>query len=105
MGCAVNLDDQSAYSEFPVTIRTGKWGDVAEPFATAEGAAAQPDFTDVAALVNKFTADPAGLNKSFTQLQPNTPDPSQPITFSDIAVVVDAFTGSPYPFAGPTECP
>ena len=105
MGCAVNVDDESAYSEFPVTIRTATWGDVAEPFATTEGAAAQPDFTDIAALVTKFTADPQSPDKARMQLQPNTPDPSQPITFSDIANVVDAFTGSPYPFAGPTECP
>jgi hypothetical protein len=39
------------------------------------------------------------------QLQPGTADPSQPITFSDIAVAIDAFTGSAYPFPGPTACP
>jgi hypothetical protein len=38
-------------------------------------------------------------------LQPNIPDPSQAISFSDIAAAVDAFTGGAYPFEGPGDCP
>jgi hypothetical protein len=103
-GCESIFTDRRNYSE-PFTFRTGKWGDLVEPFSGSFDAGAQPDFTDIAALVTKFTADPQSPDKARMQLQPNTPDPSQPITFSDIANVVDAFTGSPYPFAGPTECP
>ena len=70
-----------------------------------DNAGQQPDFTDIAALVAKFTADPTAPPKSQAQLQPSTPDPSRSIDFSDIASAIDAFTGADYPFPGPTACP
>ena len=64
-----------------------------------------PDFTDIASLVSKFTNAPNAPSNVRAQLQPNIPDPSQDINFSDIAAAVDAFTGQSYPFAGPSSCP
>ena len=68
-------------------------------------AGTQLDFTDIASVVDKFTASPTAPIKARAQLQPNVPDPTKPVDFSDIASVVDAFTGADYPFAGPTACP
>ena len=84
-------------------IGTAKWGDIVEPFAD-EGEA-QPDFTDIVAIVDKFQALATAPRKARAQLQPNVPDPSRAIDFGDIAAVVDAFTGEAYPFDGPTACP
>jgi hypothetical protein len=101
--CAAASSDDASYSD-ALTIRTAQWGDVVNPFAT-DGGATQPDFGDIAALVDKFTAGPTAPIKARAQLQPNVPDPSQAVNFSDIAIIVDAFTGVTYPFEGPGVCP
>ena len=77
---------------------------IVEPFAEI-GQSLQPDFTDIAAIVGKFTASPTAPPKALAQLQPNAPDPTQAVSFSDVAAAVDAFTGGAYPFPGPDACP
>ena len=99
--CAGALD--TGLSE-GIVFATGAWGDIVAPFAS-EGGAAQPDFTDIGVLVDAFSGAPTSPIKARSQLQPNIPDPSQPINFSDISAAVDAFIGLPYPFAGPLACP
>jgi len=92
----------------PLIVQTGEWGDVGPPFA-APGLPPQPDFTDIYSVVEKFLALPPAPIKASAQLQPNTPIPTLPVSFNDIAAAVDAFSGMPYPamsFAnGPCPCP
>jgi hypothetical protein len=97
-------EDETCFSP-PLTIPTAKWGDVAPTFFEP-GGPAQPDFGDVSALVDKFTASPTAPSKARTLLHPNVPDPcGEAISFIDIAGCIDAFTGAPYPYAGPVACP
>jgi hypothetical protein len=102
ISCVDMLDNEACYAE-QLRIQTAKWGDIVFPFEGSD--AAQPDFSDIAALVAKFAGDPNAPVKARTQLYQNVLDPSRPVDFNDIAAVVDAFTGQPYPFAGPSSCP
>ena len=102
IGCS-SLADESCYSE-PLTVRTGQWGDVVGPFAG--GGSLQPDFGDIASLVDKFQGLPTAPTKSRTQLAHNSVRPDLPVDFSDIAADIDAFQGEGYPFSGPASgCP
>ena len=69
------------------------------------GGASQPDFTDIASLVDKFQSLATAPPKPRSQLQPNIVRPGSPIDFGDIAADIDAFTGASYPFEGPEACP
>jgi hypothetical protein len=84
-------------------INTGRWGDVVAPFHAADGGS-QPDFSDIAAIVDKFVRLPFPLTAS-AELNPNLPNPAQFIDFRDVSAAVDAFGGMPYPYAGPDKCP
>jgi len=88
-----NINDPNDYST-PLAIRTARWGDIVAPFAGS--GSVQPDFTDIAAEVQKFLANPGAPIKAQTQLTPNMPDPTGPINFKDIAADVSAFLGVPY---------
>lgn len=101
--CEPALTEEANYST-PLTVYSGKWGDVVSPFAGDGDGAAQPDFSDIAAMVTKFTGSVDPL-KSSAQMQPNILNPADDISFADIANVVDAFTGGAYPHAGPVACP
>jgi hypothetical protein len=101
--CADALDDEGNFSE-TITISTAKWGDIVAPFFVG-GGPAQPDFGDIASLVDKFTAAPTAPLKVRAQLQPTVVRPDSPIDFSDISADIDAFVGAEYGFAGPTACP
>ena len=83
-------------------VTVARWGDVVAPF-NPPSPTAQPDFADIAALVEKFRSGPNAPPMSMADLNPATPD--QNLDFGDIALVVDAFRGRPYPFSGPTPCP
>ena len=102
--CATAMDNESNYSG-PVTVRTAQWGDVCEPFSTDPEGSVQPDFSDIACLVDKFIGDPNAPIKARAQLQPQVVRPNSPIDFGDIAAAVDAFTGGDYPYPAPTVCP
>jgi hypothetical protein len=90
----------------PSIIRTGVWGDVVPPFADPLSPP-QPEFTDIAAVVDKFLSMPEATIKTMAQLQPNVVAPGTPIDFLDIADVVNAFLQVPYAsrYAGPCACP
>ena len=86
-----------------LTVTTGRWGDVVAPFHTPEGAT-QPDFADIASIIQKYGQVRAPLRAS-AELHPNLPNLDLPIDIRDIAAAVDAFTGQQYPYDGPTACP
>lgn len=87
----------------PLTIVTQLWGDIVPPYGPPSGL----NFVDIRAVVDKFTMLPVRLSKTRTQLQPNPPDPNDPVDFRDIAAVVDAFRGKKFSdvFDGPSGCP
>jgi hypothetical protein len=67
-------------------------------------AAGQPDFGDIAALVNKFKALPGAPIKARSLIAPNdlfgninNATMSVDLGFGHIAACVDAFGGDPYP--------
>jgi len=96
-----DVDDPSCYSQ-ALTVNTGKWGDLTEPFAG--GAIVQPDINDVSALVQKFLggATPA---RPVADLHPNLLNLDIAIDFRDITTAVNAYLAAPYPFEGPAACP
>jgi len=102
------LDLEANYSS-PSAASSGTWGDVAPPFAEDAGAPPQPDFGDIAAVVQKFTATPSAPIKALAQLQPNVVFPQYAISFKDISVDVAAFVGSAFTdlneMTGPCGCP
>jgi len=104
--CPNLLNDNGCWS-IPLSITTAWFGDVWPPFQGA--GAAQPDFNDIAAMVQKFlaTGPAAAPIKAVCQLQPNCVVPAYAIGFKDIAADVDAFLGTPYSARepGPCACP
>jgi len=104
-GCPNLAADEDCWST-PITVETGTWGDVTSPFA-GDSVAPQPDFNDVAALVQKFLSAPGAPIKPVAQLQPNVVFPNRAIDFKDIATVVASFVGTPYSVInhGPCPCP
>ncbi len=98
--CENTLGDESCFSP-PLVVRTSEWGDVVAPF----GGATQPNFGDVNALVDKFKSLPTSISRARAQLRPNLVVPGNNISFQDISLLVGAFQGNPYSFAGPSACP
>jgi len=89
-----------------ILVFTQKWGDVIEPF----GGGSQPNFADIASIVDKFRNRPQGPTVPRSDLAgvsadgvPNTPD--RKADFTDIQLDVEAFRGFPFPFAMPPMCP
>ncbi len=100
--CAGNESSCSVISP-PIAIATTRWGDVETPYNPPD-TTTQPDFGDVAALVNKFKGLLDAPIKARTLIAPGdafgniTPAVmSVNVGFSHIAVCVDAFRGAPYP--------
>jgi len=102
--CPDLLTNEACWSP-PLTITTAAYGDIAPDYAGDPNAAVQPDFNDIAAMVQKFLADPGAPIKAVCQLQPNVVFPGRPVDFHDISFDVSAFLGEPYPFSGPCTCP
>jgi len=105
--CPNLISDEGCWSA-PLSITTAKYGDV-WPVFDGPGNPPQPDFNDIAALVNKFLATgPATAPiKAVAQLQPNCVFPERAIDFRDIATDVQAFLGVSYASSnfGPCTCP
>jgi len=104
--CA-DLTDDACWSNV-TDYFTGKFGDVAPLFDGVTNPP-QPDFYDIAAVVQKFLAAPDAPSKVFAQLVPNIVRPDQSVSFRDIAADVAAFVGTPYAelgdITGPCTCP
>jgi len=102
-----DLADELCWSD-PVVITTAKYGDV-WPLFEDPANPPQPDFSDIAAVVQKFLATgPATAPiKAMAQLQPNCVFPDRAIDFRDVAADVEAFLGTPYAsvYRGPCTCP
>jgi len=82
-----------------LVVATGKWGDVIANF----GGPTQPNFADVAIVVDKFRNLASAPDTPRVDLvgvgnpgQPNTPN--QTANFADVSADVDAFRGFAYPF-------
>jgi hypothetical protein len=94
------------YSE-ALTLSTSRWGDVQEPF-NPPTSAAQPDFVDIYALVNKFRSAlgaPIKARALLAGIDANgNVDLAPDLNFTHISACVDAFRGKPYPYAGPESC-
>ena len=98
----VNEDDFSP----PLVVSTSAvWGDLVGEWTGTEWAPpdGSVDFVDIAALVNKFVNLWNAPIKARADVAGNVPD--RIIDFNDVAFVVDAFKGRPYPFDGPGGCP
>jgi len=103
--CLNDSGGKSCWSS-PLTITTAKYGDVA-PLFDDPANPQQPDFNDIAALVDKFLGVPGAPIKAVAQLQPNVAFPTRVVDFRDIAAGVQAFLGQPYAATsfGPCVCP
>jgi len=87
----------------PLQVSTSaRWGDVADPF-NPPSPTAQPDMSDVSAVVDKFKNALGAVSKARADLYPDVPD--QIVDFADVSMTVDAFKGQTYPFDGPSGCP
>ena len=93
-----DLEDPSCYSS-PLTLHTGKWGDVVSPF----GVTGQPNNADIGAVVDKYKSKlpPSKVN---AMLRQNVPPVSTKVDFIDIGLAVDAYQVEAYPFDGPSDC-
>ena len=101
----VNEGFDNAYEgnlTFPLTVMTGTWGDIIEPFIRP--GLSQPDIADVLSIVDKWlgVVDPI---KARAQLQPNIPNQSIAVGIADVLADIDAWLGALYPFDGPSACP
>lgn len=100
---ACDISEEANFSG-ALTVMTGTWGDIVEPFSPPSPTT-QPDLSDISALVAKFSSQPGAPIKARAQLHPNVPNPSANINFTDIAHCVGAFAGQTYPYSGPAACP
>lgn len=101
--CAPGINDPSVYSS-ALNVPTAVWGDALPPFGSVADRNNQPNFIDIAGVVEKFRDAVGAPAKARTQLQPNLVDPAQDVGFNDISTDVEGFRGLGYPFAGPTNC-
>jgi len=111
---------QADYSE-PFAVTLSQWGDVVgtclpstsplcvSSYGYTDGCTAPNgavDFEDISAVIDKFKNSHDAPGMSRADIAPNLPDDIP--DFVDIRIVVDAFEGRPYPFAGPPQvdpCP
>jgi hypothetical protein len=82
----------------PTIVTTGKWGDVIAAF----GGGSQPNFADIAAVVDKFRNLAAAPSIARTDLVPEVPNGVA--NFMDISAAVGGFIGSAYPYVA-GSCP
>lgn len=103
----LDINVESNYSA-PTSIVTSRWCDVVIPYSPPS-TSEQPDFGDVAAMVNKFRSLTGAISKPRALLvgegASGIPVLGINVDFSHISAVVDAFRNKPYPFAGPVPCP
>lgn len=101
--CQNDLGNEQCYTQ-PVTLRTARWGDVAEPFARSDQPA-QPDMGDIAAIIDTFLGLTDSLSKTRTQIRGNVVEAVYSVSFVDVTLAADALRGLPYPYPGPQSCP
>lgn len=84
----------------PLIMNTARWGDVLPPFNPPDPRT-QPDFVDVAGVVDRFRSAVGAPGTARADLEPA--EPNQDVNFLDISNVIDAFKGVSYPH--PAACP
>ena len=107
-----SVGDESNYTA-PLALPTAPvWGDVVSacPYDVCEPPQGdpftQPNIDDVLALVNAFQGvENAPLTWLDVDPVVGNGCPEGTITIGDVLVVVNAFTGQPYPGDGPVDCP
>lgn len=87
-------------------VQTSKWGDVVgnctvTPCTPPDGTVNVT--TDIVGILDKFAGRAGAPAKARADLEPALPDLI--INITDVLRGLSAFTGLPYPFAGPTPCP
>jgi len=95
-----SISDLTVFSP-PAETASGKWGDVTAPFAV-DGASAQPDFSDISAVVSQFLGEADAPGLAAADLHPDSVD--QIVDFMDISDAVGGFLRAPFPYVGPTAC-
>ena len=95
------IEDGCALASGPVMISTARWGDVVDPF-NPPSTTAQPDFSDIGSLVNKFKSAVGAPIKGRALLAgvdaKGNINISPDLGFTHISACVDAFKGFPYPY-------
>ena len=105
INCAGDPGNEAEYSTaLPVT--TSSWGNICGPWDVDHWS--PPDTTvdvtvDVTACLDKFKNAQGAPIKARADIEPGVPD--WQINISDVAILLDAFAGDPYPFPGPGVCP
>lgn len=102
----LDIGSEANYSA-AVVIETARWGDVVAPYNPPD-TSIQPDAGDLAAMLRKFRSLPGSILKPRSLMRSglsDLPNLKVDVNFDQIAAVVDAFRGSPYPFAAPSPCP
>ncbi len=97
--------DMGVEANFSATLEvaaSGRWGDLVG-LSYNIPPNNDTNFIDIAGLVDKFKSSPDAPGVPSSDLYPSQPDGI--IDFSDISMCVDAFRGTPFPFAGPIGCP
>jgi hypothetical protein len=97
-------EDGCGLGSAALTLHTQRWGDIVAPFQTP-GGGRQPNAQDIAAGVDKLRDLPGSLPIPRAQLQPAVLDSTSGVSVLDVAVIVDAVKGAPYPLDGPCLCP
>ncbi len=105
-GC-LTTDNNNFSPSLPVEM--ARWGDLVAPFDINAGAWPGPDSVvslpfDVVAILEKFSNVASAPTKARADLEPAVPN--RVIDVADTSRALDAFSGSPYPFAPPViNCP
>jgi hypothetical protein len=101
-----DAENECALASAPLTVRTQRWGDIVAPFQPdGTGQRTQPNAVDIAAGVDKVRAVSGSIGMPRAQLQPQVIESPYGVSALDIAAVIDAVRGLPYPFGEPCLCP
>ena len=97
----------AAYYSAPFVVETSLFGDIVSDCTSPP--CGPPDgfvnvISDVVAVLTKFSNLPGAPIKARADLHPVTPDRN--VSILDVLYVIEAFSGSPYPFDhDPAPCP
>ncbi len=99
---AAAMDDR--YFSAVLTVPTvSVWGDVVGSSGSPEAPDGKVDMADMTAVVDRFVNQPDAVSTERADLHPAVPN--YIVDFQDIAGVLDAYRGFPYPFSSGPRCP
>jgi hypothetical protein len=98
--------DGAVYLPSVAMATVADWGDIVGEFDAGQQAWTPPDgvmnFNDIASMVDRFKNMPTAPAMERCDVYPGVPNHG--VDFDDIATIVAAFRGLPYPFDGPEGC-